>query len=172
MPARIFSWVFSPKPASAATRPSLQAFSRPAMEVTPSSLAQGRDLLRAEARNLQHLDQPGLDRRLQVLEEFEAARGVQLGDLLRQRLADALHALDPALGDELLKLIVLEGLDRPGARRVGPDLERILALELHQRPDLGKHVGDLVLGHRAISDARAAEFNAGRRCAAFLCDIA
>ena len=38
MPAMIFSWVLSPKPASAATRPSLHALSSSGTDVTPSSL--------------------------------------------------------------------------------------------------------------------------------------
>ncbi len=162
MPARIFSCVFSPKPSRAATFPSLQACSSAATEVTPSSRRSAAIFFGPRPGNLQHLDQAGLDRGLELVEEFQPPRGVQFGDLGRQGLADALDALKPVLGDKLLELVVLQGLDRPGAGRIGADLERVFTLQLHQRPDLDQHVRDLVLRHLGISDGQAGEFNAGR----------
>ena len=69
-----------------------------------------------------------------------------------------------SLRDQLLELVPLQGLDGPRARGIGADLERILALELHEGPDLGEHVRDLVLGHRRhFRRPGRGKFNAGRR---------
>ena len=106
----------------------------------PAGLGQGRDardsqltmecpdLLRPEAGNLQQLHQSGLDRRLQLLKKHQFAGRAQLGDLLRQRLANPLHALQAFVRDQTIEFTLLDRFERAGSGGVGPDLERILSL--------------------------------------------
>ena len=57
----------------------------------PERRVERRDLLRAEVRHLEQLEDAGRVLRAQPVEQRERAGAVQLGDLLRERLADAGH---------------------------------------------------------------------------------
>ena len=85
------------------------------------------DLLRSEAGHVEHLDQAGLDGRLQFLEKNQFPRGMQLADFLRERIADALDRLQPSLADERGEFVVSDRLKGAGTGLIGADLERILA---------------------------------------------
>ena len=76
---------------------------------------------------------------------------MQLGDLLPERLADPLHGLEFVARDQPGQFLLFDRLERAGSALVRPHLERILALQFEQRPDLGQHIRDFVLGHNAGS---------------------
>ena len=115
----------------------------------PELLMEHLDFFRSQPRHLQHLQQARLDRSPELGQKLEAAGGVQLGDFLRQRLADALDALEPLVRDQPRQLRLLDRLESPRTRLIGAHLERILALQLQQGGDLVQRVGNFVLGHVA-----------------------
>ena len=84
--------VFAPKPLSLATSPPRTRPSASSMVSIFRAVVQGLHLLRPEARQAQHLDQPGGDRRAEVVEVRQPAGRDERGDLLLQRLADAADA--------------------------------------------------------------------------------
>ena len=73
---------------------------------------------------------------------------MQLRDLLRERLANALHFLQRAGLDALGEFAFAERLDHPRAGLVGAGLEGILPLQLQQGADLGQNGGNLGFVHR------------------------
>ena len=75
-------------------------------------------------------------------------------DLLRQRFADSLHALELVPLDQPSEILRLDRLQRARARGIGAHLERILSLQLKQGRDLVEHLGDLVLRHGRSVTAR------------------
>ena len=104
------------------------------------------DLLGAQAGDLQHLDQAGRDRGLQVIVVGQFAGADEVGDLFLYAFADAFDFGEAIFGDEFL-----EGLGEPleGARGifVGAGLEWVLALELEQPADFNQNLRHPVFVH-------------------------
>ena len=108
----------------------------------------GLDLFRPQAGDVEHGDEAVGDRGLELVVIGEAAGGGQLGDLLSQRLADALDVAQAFLLDELGQRLG-EALESARAVLVGARLERVLTLQLEEHPDLLEDVRNLILLHRA-----------------------
>ena len=89
---------------------------------------------------------PGGDRRLEILVILQAAGGDEFGDLLLERLANAFELAQARFGDQLVERLA-QGLDRAGGVLIGAGLERVLTLQLQQRPNADQHFGYLVLVH-------------------------
>ena len=103
--------------------------------------AQGGDLLGPEIGDLQELEDPGRVAGPQLVERVAAAGGVQGGDLAGQRLADSRDLGEPLAGHQNAE-VVRQPLQGAGAGLVRADLERVLALQLEERPDLSQRPGD------------------------------
>ena len=128
----MFVCVFSPNPFSPATLPSLQACFELLDGFDAQLVVQGLDLLRAQAGDFEHRDQPGRGRSLQLLVILQLAGGDEFGDLLLERLADAFDFAQALFGDELVQRLA-QRLERARGILIGAGLERVLALQLQQR---------------------------------------
>src|ERR1051326_2342276 len=113
----------------------------------PKLVSQHADFFRTESGNLQHFNQPRLDRFLQLLEKFEFSRRVQLRDFLSERFANTLHALELVRLHQSREISLLEAFEGTRTGLISTYLEGIFPLQFEQRADLGQHVGNFVFRH-------------------------
>ena len=107
-------------------------------------------LLWTERGDAEHLDEAGRDGGFQLVVVGELAGGDELGDLVHERVAEALEFAEALLGDEFLQWLG-QALQRACGVVVGAGLEGVLALEFQQRANLGEHGGDLLFIHAGKS---------------------
>jgi len=103
------------------------------------------DRLGSETRELEELDEARRDLRAKPLEIGHPAGRDELGDLVRDRLADArdLRRVAGPIGrDEVDRAPA----DRVGGTVVGDRLERELALDLEDVADLVEDAGEIAVG--------------------------
>src|SRR6185295_2171974 len=106
----------------------------------PERLVERGDPRDAESRDLAELDHAGRQRGAKPIELLALAGLVEVADRPGERGADAGNLGQSVVGHERRE-ISPQRLERPRAPLVGAGLERILALELQQEPDLAKSVG-------------------------------
>ena len=111
-------------------------------------IVQAFHFLRPEALDFQQGWKSRWQRGLEFVEIGQGAGGDQAGDLVLERLTEALEFTEAVLGHELLQRLG-QPLKNAGPIVVGSGLEGVLSLQLQQCTDLRQHRGDLVLVHAA-----------------------
>ncbi len=142
----MFVCVFSPNPFSPATLPSLHASSSCSTVSIPSSSCSALIFFGPSPGISSIATSPGGVAAFKLLVILQLAGRNQLGDLLLQRLADALHLPQPLLGHHLFQRLA-QRLNRPRRVQIRRRLERILPLQLQQRRNADQHFRYLILVH-------------------------
>ena len=124
------------------------------------------DLFRADAGQLEHLQQSWRHRLAKLVEVRQPPRRHECRDLRLERIADAANVADGLVRNDLFE-VAFELRDRPRRIVVRPALEVVLAFQREQRANFIEHSRHFVFRHRYFPQMKRPQPRGGMLAEAF-----